>query len=75
VERQVEHPIDVRVLNWAALGFRYAASGGNPLFAKDKVLWYNFQEETWNEYLDLAPLSTQVLFDLLGVLPHPLPAE
>jgi predicted nucleotidyltransferase len=75
LERHVEHPIDVRVLNWASLGFRYAASSGTLLFAKDRVLWYNFREETWNEYLDFAPLSTQMLFDLLEVSPHPLPAE
>jgi hypothetical protein len=75
LERQVEYPIDLRVLNWASLGFWYAASSDTLLFAKDKVLWYNFQEETWNEYLEFAPLSTQMLFDLLEVSPHPLPAE
>jgi predicted nucleotidyltransferase len=75
LERQVEYPIDLRVLNWSSLGFRYAASGGILLFAKDKVLWYNFREETWNQYLDFAPLPTQMFFDLLGASTHPLAPE
>lgn len=65
LERHVPHPVDVKVLNYAPLGFRYAASGGLLLFAQDEVAWYDFRERTWEEYLDFAPLARQMLFDLL----------
>lgn len=74
LERHVEYPIDLKVLNWASIGFNHAATGGLLLFAKDRALWYNFREATWNQYLDFSPLSTQMLFDLLGASPHSLTA-
>ncbi len=65
LERHIPHPMDIRVLNYASLGFRHAASGGLLLIAKDEVLWYDFREETWQKYLDFAPLARGMLFDLL----------
>jgi len=65
LERHIPHPIDLKVLNYAPLGFRYAASGGRLLYARDEVAWYDFRERTWEEYLDFAPLARQMLFDLL----------
>jgi predicted nucleotidyltransferase len=65
LEHQVQYPIDVKVLNYAPIGFRHAVSGGILLVAKDEVLWYNFREQTWKEYLDFAPLVREMLFDLL----------
>ncbi len=67
LEREVSYPVDVKVLNYSTLGFRYAASGGALVFARDADLWYQFREETWMHYLDFAPRSKQMLFDLLGV--------
>jgi hypothetical protein len=69
LERSIPYPVDVRVLNYASLGFRHAASGGLLLFARDDEVWYNFREETWTQYLDFAPLARQMLFDLLGTSP------
>jgi predicted nucleotidyltransferase len=66
LERHILYPIDVKVLNHACIGFRYAASGGTLIFARDPDLWYQFRERTWIEYLDFAPLSRQMLFDLLN---------
>jgi predicted nucleotidyltransferase len=66
LERHVRYPIDVKVLNYTSLGFRYAASGGTLIFARDADLWYQFRERTWIQYLDFAPLSRQMLLDLLN---------
>lgn len=65
LERHIPHPIDVKVLNFAPTGFRFAVSGGVLLFARDREQWYNFRGQTWEEYLDFAPLARQMLFDLL----------
>jgi hypothetical protein len=65
LEHYLLYPVDVKVLNYTSLGFRYAASGGTLLFARDIDLWYQFRERTWIEYLDFAPMSKQMLFDLL----------
>lgn len=59
-------PVDVKVLNYAPLGFRYAASHGIPLFLRDPEAWYSFQEETWRDYWDFQPLADAMLRDLLS---------
>ena len=66
LERNIPHPIDAKVLNHSSLGFRHAASGGALIWAKDPVLWYDFREKTWEEYLDFAPLARLILQDLLN---------
>lgn len=69
MEKKVPHPIDVRLLNRASLGFRYAASGGRILYARDEVEWYDFREGTWLAYWDFEPLARQMLFDILRPAP------
>jgi predicted nucleotidyltransferase len=66
LERHTSYPIDVKALNYTSIGFRHAASGGTLVFARDADLWYQFRERTWIGYLDFAPLSKQMLFDLLN---------
>lgn len=66
LERQVEDPVDVKVLNFATLGFQYAASGGSLLATSDREKWFSFRERTWQMYLDYAPVARQALPDLLG---------
>jgi predicted nucleotidyltransferase len=66
LERHVEYPVDVKVLNFATLGFQYAASGGSLLAASDREKWFAFRERTWQMYLDYAPVARQALLDLLG---------
>ncbi len=65
LERDIPHPIDAKVLNYSTVGFRYAASGGSLIWARDPMLWYDFREKTWEEYLDFAPLARLILQDLL----------
>ena len=59
-------PMDVKVLNYAPLGFRYAASSGTPLLLRDLKAWYTFREETWRDYWDFMPLARAMLRDLLS---------
>ena len=66
LEKDVPHAIDVQILNHSSLGFRYAASGGLLLCSRDPVFWYDFREETWEHYLDFAPLAQLMLIDILG---------
>lgn len=58
-------PTDFRSLNTAGLDFRYAASQGRVLLARDEDECADFRVRTWLEYWDFAPLAEQTLFDLL----------
>ncbi len=62
----VPYAMDAQALSNLSLGFKYAASGGRLLWAKDPVSWYDFREQTWEQYLDFAPLARRVLWDRLG---------
>lgn len=64
LDRLVHYPVDVTVLNYTSIGFKHAVSGGLLLTAKDIEEWYNFREQTWNEYLDFVPFLRQSFFDL-----------
>ncbi len=65
LERAIPHPVDVKVLNHATLGFRYAATGGEPVLLWDPDEWFEFRERTWRAYLDFAPHAKAALLDLL----------
>ncbi len=71
LERHVTYPIDVKVLNFASIGFQYAASGGRLLTADDPENWFGFRERTWLTYLDFAPVARQALLDLFGATTPP----
>ena len=66
LERHVDYPVDLKVLNFAGIGFQHAASGGTLLTAGDPESWFDFRERTWLTYLDFAPLARQALLDLFG---------
>lgn len=59
-------PVDARVLNYAPLSFRYAASRGILLLQRDSETWYSFREQTWRDYWDFQPLADAMLRDLLS---------
>ena len=68
-ERQISHPVALRVANYHSLSFKYTASGGLLLFARDPTEWYGIREKNWEEYLDCAPLTRESLLYLLGQSP------
>ena len=57
--------IDVRVLNYAPLGFQFNVTKGILLFTKDERLHQEFVERVWMEYMDFNFLSRQILRDAL----------
>lgn len=63
-ERLIGLPVDIKLLNWAGLGFRYAASGGELLFARHRDEWFDFRERTWQEYFDFLPFLKASLHDV-----------
>lgn len=66
LERSVSCPVDVKVLNYAPLGFQHAATNGELIFSRDAEEWLAFRERTWRDYLDFAPIAKEALRDLLS---------
>jgi hypothetical protein len=58
-------PLDVRVINYAPVGFKYYATKSILLFAKNEELRCDFLENTWKVYFDLLPKRKQILLDLV----------
>jgi predicted nucleotidyltransferase len=58
-------PVDVQVLNRAAVAFRYHALAGEPLLVRDAELLAELKARTWDEYFDFAPFARQYLRDAL----------
>lgn len=59
-------PCDVKVLNYAPLGFAYYVTKGRVLISRDEELRCNFVERTWLQYLDFEPYRKELLRDLFG---------
>ena len=63
--RQVGLEVDVRVLNYAPLGFQFNVTKGTLLFTRDERFHQEFIERVWLEYMDFNFLSRQILRDAL----------
>ncbi len=57
LEKYVDKPIDVKILNEAPLGFRYHSTRGYLLFSHDEFIREEFLCRTWSEYFDFKPVS------------------
>lgn len=64
LEAAVPYQVDVRVINDAALPFRYNVSRGIPLLVNDEETWFNFLEWTWIMYFDFQPVAMQYLKEM-----------
>ena len=62
---KLDLPIDVKLLNYAPLGFKFNATKGELLFSRDEELRLRFVEETWVEYMDFSWLSRYMLKEAL----------
>lgn len=60
------HPVDVRVLNDAPLGFRYHALAGSPLVVRDEAFLADLRARTWDDYLDFQPFARRYLREALS---------
>ncbi len=59
-------PVDVRLLNDAPLAFRYHATNGVPLVARDREARDEFRARTWDMYFDFLPFARRYLREVLG---------
>jgi len=59
--RQIQFPVDVRVVNHSPLGFRYNVTLGKTLYVKDPISLADFRENTWNYWFDFKPVAMQYL--------------
>jgi predicted nucleotidyltransferase len=62
----LRHPVDVRALNDAPLGFRYHALAGSPLVVRDEGFLDELRARTWDEYLDFQPFARRYLREALS---------
>lgn len=60
------HPVDIRALNDAPLGFRYHGLSGSPLVVRDEELLAELRARTWDEYLDFQPFARRYLREALS---------
>ncbi len=67
LELVVKIPIDVKIINFAPLPFKYNITKGNLLFCKDNKLRLKFIETTWMEYLDFQPYYLQTFKYLFNI--------
>lgn len=65
IERILKIPIDVKVLNYAPLSFRYHVTRGNLLVNHLDLIREEFLCKTWSEYFDFQPLAKVYLKEVL----------
>ncbi len=61
LEKELHLPVDVKVLNYAPLSFRYEVTKGEVIFSRDEEVRFTFLELTWHRYLDFAPVEKQFI--------------
>lgn len=57
LEKCLNVPVDVRILNCAPLSFRYQVTRGYLLLSRDELIKEEFLCRTWSEYFDFKPVS------------------
>lgn len=62
--RQIQFPVDVRVVNHSPLGFRYNVTLGKTLYVRDAISLADFRENTWNYWFDFKPIAMQYLREM-----------
>lgn len=66
LEYLIGYPVDLKVLNYAPLGFQYHVTKGRLLTCLDDDLRTDFLTEVWSKYLDFAPKSKEFLLEMLS---------
>ncbi|MCD6384158.1 nucleotidyltransferase domain-containing protein [Candidatus Sumerlaeota bacterium] len=65
LQEVIKFPVDVRILNYAPLGFRYYATSEQVLFSRDEERRCEFLCRTWSAYFDFLPVSELYFKELL----------
>jgi len=66
LEKKLRMPVDVKVINFAPLSFKYNVSCGLLLFSRDESKREEFLSRTWGEYFDFLPVSKIYLKEVLS---------
>jgi uncharacterized protein len=64
LEGRIRLPLDVKILNYAPLAFRYEVTRGEVIFSSDEETRLRFIENTWNEYMDYKPVAEYIVREL-----------
>jgi hypothetical protein len=59
-------PVDVKILNFAPLGFKYHTSCGKLLFSRDEDKRIEFLCNTWLQYFDFRHIAQVYLQEVLS---------
>ncbi len=59
-------PLDIHVVNDAPLALRYNVTRGQPFWVSDPERYADFMEQSWDLYLDFAPVSRRYLEEMVG---------
>ncbi len=59
-------PVDIHVVNDAPLALRYNVTRGRPFWVSDPERYADFVEQSWDLYLDFAPVSRRYLEEVVG---------
>lgn len=65
-EQTLHLPVDIKILNFAPLGFQYHATKGELIFSREEKKRYDFLERVWREYLDFLPFIKSHLRQMLA---------
>lgn len=65
LEKEVKLPIDVKVINYAPLGFQYHCTTGLLIMCKDDDLRVDFLTRVRSLYFDFKPSSERFLLEML----------
>jgi len=68
LEAVTKMPIDVKVINYAPLSFKYEViKGGRLILAKDDEKRVDFETSTFSYYFDFAPYRDRYLKEVLNI--------
>lgn len=67
LEKSLNVSVDVKILNFAPLSFRYHATKGKLILDGDEAIREDFLCRTWSEYFDFKPVSKIYLREAIGV--------
>ena len=62
--RAVNLPVDVKVIRYAPLGFKYEVIRSEVVFCRDDDTRFDFVERTWAEYFDFKPVAEYMLKEI-----------
>lgn len=65
LEKELHLPVDVKLLNYAPLSFKYEVTKGEVIFSRDEEARFSFLEEIWHRYLDYAPVEREFIREML----------